>query len=161
MSPTGYPGLKSGNSVVPYSQTTKRTKVVNLDTVQDGSTGGLIPSSGSFTSVQFASGYAYSDSNNVWYLKGEISATLDSNFTNLGISIEGVTFSTIYSQSANPTRYSDEVCYIDYTSNAIQLNRSTSNANLRLEFNCRLESEPTWAAANMEASSISISYDFL
>lgn len=148
-------GKLAGNAIVPYNQSTKRTKEVVLTATAIGST----------VSVQEIVGYAYADSNNAWWLHfaGRVTITTTEAilvFTLSGIQVREISLladgywvggsgagnvgigGAAYSFANNHTT----------KANYIQISPASSNSTFVFDSFIPLESEPTWAAANMEAS---------
>jgi preprotein translocase subunit Sec61beta len=152
---TGVAGLKSGNHIVPYSQTTKRTEIIDLSTGIAASWSGA----GTLT-LHYATGYAYADSNDVWKLNFNIAAYNSVAFTSDSITIDGVVFQNA-SQGFQPLRTmqngapATNQCTDAYTANngsTITVRHATANSAFVVSGDVILASEPTWASANLEAS---------
>lgn len=154
-------GKLAGNAIVPYSQTTKRTKEVILTATTIGST----------ISSQEIIGYAFADSNSAWWLHfaGRVTITTTEAilvFTLSGIQVREVSLladgywvggsgagnvgigGAAYSFANNHTT----------KANHIQISPASSNSTFVFDSLIPLEAEATWAAANMEASTAASVY---
>jgi hypothetical protein len=149
---TGIAGLKSGNHIVPYSQTTKRTKVVDFE---NASTGNI--SSDAVATVAFngAYGYAYADSNDEWRLAGNISMSHGSD-TSHTVTITGIKAKNVanFYQGCNLAGGSTASgrAYTTPNQATISVFHASAQTATFLSFDVALEEIPDWADANMEAS---------
>jgi hypothetical protein len=127
--------------VVPVSDFTKRTKVVDLDVTGTN-----------FTSL-FAKGIAYSDSAGAWWLKFNISGSVSPNQTSLSIAIDGITHATIAAnrfQNVSVTvndigvaNYPSPYSTVSTGGSTIQIVSASSFDNIALSGDIQLDSQPT------------------
>lgn len=142
---TAIAGQRAGNMIVPYSQTTQRTKEVSL-TFSNTPTG---------WSLVRGVGIAYKDSNNVYKLNFNVVANITSN-TNGSFDIDGVTFKNVSAFYQACSVASDSVTNKDaraYTiPNASTISVSYENAatSVRVSGDVELDSKPSWFDANVE-----------
>jgi hypothetical protein len=153
---TGVAGLKSGNHIVPYSQTTKRTKIINED---DLTTSHLVLAGGTMASqaITTADIQAYSDSNGQWRFRFNVSMTCSTE-TRTSVSL---TFSSTYAVVFKDSGYYPVTMFSEAVSRAQAVGgggvvngycAATADGAYRFSGDVPLESEPTWASANLEAS---------
>jgi hypothetical protein len=137
-------GQKTGNSMIPYSPTTQRTKTVDNSVLAVVATGGATPS--------IAEAFAYADSNGEWWITGVISCVVTSA-TSASFQIAGISLDT-NSQGFHATTLG-AAPYIGTgrtSGSTLTISSSAVFAEARVSFNLKLAAAPTWAAANMEAS---------
>jgi len=148
---TGIAGLKSGNSIVPYSQTTKRTKKYSP----------TITGSGWTTDTTMTWYVAWADSDNNWFCTFYIKGTVTGGGSNNLYAITGLDWTAKNGSDQDFCANRDTDLRItpvtfraaNNASTAIFIfSTATQNDTYNVEGTIALESEPTWAAANMEAS---------
>ena len=149
-------GKLAGNAIVPYSQSTKRTKEITLTaTTVDGST----------ISLQEIIGYAYADSADKWWLEVTGRITITTTEANLKFTLSGIQVRNIVNSvnsywttgtAAGNVGIAGGVYSFEHdhatTPSWIQLTPASSQSTFAFDSRIPLESKPTWADANMEAS---------
>jgi len=141
-------GIRSQNVIVPYVSSTKRTKIM------DFSASGLITGDTGYTwTTSFAYVYAYADSNNKWKLNFNIRGALSTPSGDITLIFAGAA-AVIFKSGPNQGITASTATTV---STAVTLGNTgkifaeqASAANFSFSGDVVLESEPTWAAANME-----------
>ena len=138
-------GIRSGNVIVPYVSTTKRTKEYGLTTTW--------VSGGTSWTPTLATGVAYRDSTGKWRLVFNIVGTVGSSTAEQIISVTGVTFLSTEDQGISAGELGGTpswgIC-VKNTSNLRSIAAAAGINGRYLSGDVALNAEPTWAAANME-----------
>jgi hypothetical protein len=133
-------GIRSGNVVIPYVSSTKRTKVVTLT---------YTSTPAGWTSDN-SRGFAFADSNGVWWLTLSISANMTAA-TSGDATISGVTFAAFYQALANFSSTAlTSRAFTNPSNGTVSVQHSVNNVSFYTMGTVQLASEPTWASANME-----------
>ena len=154
---SGTLGSPSGNVIVPVANLQKRSKVVDNAVLALTAVTNL-----SALSNVAAYGYCYADSTGKWFLyaEGQFTSTLSTGTASV-FSIAGVVFKNDTTGGSQ-----HQLCNIDISSTAtiynicvvntgnIEIGHANINAarTIRFQLDSRLESEPTWYAANAEGA---------
>lgn len=147
MSITGTIGSKSANNtIVPVTNLTKRTKQINLTVTHTNPVWNWV--------TDVASGIAYADSNGKWRLTFNITGS-NAGTGNFTVYISGVIFKngsiTYQSGGATSSGTGPALWYVTPNSNILNfVPNSGSHTEWSANGDVELESEPSWAAANME-----------
>lgn len=137
-------GIRSGNVIVPYVSSTKRTKQVALTVT------------GTNWTSDYAVGMAYADSSGTWRLIFNIRGHTSSGATSLALTLESPTAVTFpgYVQAAaaqgEGTAPYTASGNTGISTGRITISASSSTTIWAVSGDVALASEPTWAAANME-----------
>jgi hypothetical protein len=143
---TGQIGVRTSNSIVPYSSVTKRTKQVSL-TVTSNKTG--------WTSTPSV-GIAYADSAGKWRLVFNIYGIFTPVSTDtVTATISGIKFKTAFYQTVSaymPSAVPVIYAYVTPGSNSIIVNMAsaTNQSETYIAGDVELDEKPSWADANME-----------
>jgi hypothetical protein len=135
-------GIRNNNTIVPYAGATKRTKEYVLTVTGTG-----------WTTVA-ATGFAYADSAGKWRLVFNFTGAISPAATTITVAIAGVTF-------LNVSGFSQSCAMAGEAGKAARAFCQGNTGNITLDFetgltygiasgDVALNTEPTWAAANME-----------
>jgi hypothetical protein len=149
-------GIRNSNVIVPYTATTKRTKVISITNVAH-----LVVTGTNITANTILGAYvqAYADSNGLWRLRFNVHCPVTSTGVRTNATL---TFSSTYAVTFKSGPYQACTAFLGGSGAAVTA-RTTSNTaaiyiahasaaetEYQLSGDVELESEPTWAAANME-----------
>lgn len=138
-------GVPNSNVIVPYTAATKRTKQYSLTV------------SGTNWTTTRAVGIAYADSLGSWRLRLNITGSISSPTNDINLTITGVTFKNVsgFDQSlsfsiASGTSDDLKSSYAIPNTSTVRIRGGNTISGGEISGDVELDSEPTWAAANME-----------
>ena len=158
MTSTNTLGIRNGNQIIPYGAATKQTKVISITNVAH-----LVVTGTNLTANTILGAYvqAYADSTGQWRLRFNIHCPVTSTGARTSATL---TFSSTYAVVFKSGPYqacssflggSGAAVTARTTSNAASIymaHASASETEYQLSGDVELESEPAWAAANMEGA---------
>lgn len=142
---------RSGNLIIPYASSTRRTKQV------DNTVLALSSSTGSGFAVTYANAIAYADSTGKWRLNFNAHVTWTGGATQHALAITGVTFAGYVGVTASPIDAATTTTYmsrVNSGTNTFQFNFSASTTALVVSGDVALSSEPNWVAMGTTASAV-------